>query len=801
MQDNERVSKADLHIHSKYSDRPSEWFLRKIGAPESFVEPRALYDNCRARGMDFVTICDHNTIDGALEIADLPNTFVSCEVTTYFPEDGCKIHFLVIGITERWFKDIDALRTNIYDLRDYVLENNIIHSVAHPLFRVNDRLTIDHFEKLLLLFNRFEGINGSRCHRACALANAVMEGLTPELIADMADRHGIEPVGDRPWQKLLTAGSDDHSGLYAANAHTITPYAATVFDYLEHLRAGRHWMGGSGGTSLRLAHTFYHIAYSYYSQRFLGRTSRDSSLIGAMLQKMAGDPAPVTNGGFRSYLKRPIARVASGLKRRRLNDTERLIVDEFEKLTAQQQAGPATGTEIRNFEVASRISHQLTYAFLQRFVAEIKKGNLLESLQSISSLGPVAMGIAPYLTAFHTQHKDELFLREFAEHYPATRSMRRKTGKRLWVTDTLTEVNGVARTINELASLAAKRGEELVVATCMAETPDLPFPVKNFEQVGMVTLPEYPDQQLAFPPFLDVLEYIEREEFDELIISTPGPLGLAALAAGRLFGLEVKGIYHTDFPKYIHHFTEDDALSEMTAGYMAWFYGDMKTVYVSSQTYRTQLMDWGIPPERLQGFPHGVNTERFSPTYRDPAFWNTIGVNGSFKFLYVGRVSREKNLETLLTTFNGLLEQGVQAELIVVGEGPHYEELRKTYQRPEISFTGCLRGDDLSRAYAGADVFVFPSLTDTFGNVVLEAQASGLPAIVANEGGPQEIIADGETGYVIDPRQDGTLQEAMTRLMQDEALRMRMSEQARVHAQRQSWEHALDCFIPCNGAS
>ncbi len=91
--DIEHTSKADLHIHSKHSNRPSEWFLRKIGAPESFVEPRALYENCRARGMDFVTISDHNTIDGALAIADRPNTFISCEITTYFPEDRCKVHF------------------------------------------------------------------------------------------------------------------------------------------------------------------------------------------------------------------------------------------------------------------------------------------------------------------------------------------------------------------------------------------------------------------------------------------------------------------------------------------------------------------------------------------------------------------------------------------------------------------------------------------------------------------------------------------------------------------------------------
>jgi glycosyltransferase involved in cell wall biosynthesis len=787
----ERVSKADLHIHSKHSNRPSEWFLRKIGAPESFVEPRALYENCRRQGMDFVTISDHNTIDGALEIADLPNTFISCEVTTYFPEDGCKIHFLVIGITEHWFKDIDALRPNIYELRDYVVANNIIHSVAHPLFRINDRLTIDHFEKLMLLFNRFEGINGSRCHRACALANAVMENLTPEMIAEMADRHGIRPLGETPWKKTFTAGSDDHSGLYATNAHTITPHASTVVDYLEHLRAGRHWTGGGGGTSLRLAHSFYHIAYSYYASRFLGRTSRDSSLIGAMLQRMAGEQTvhPET-GGFRAYLKRPIARLTKGLKRRRLNETERFIVDEFEKLTTEQQNGQ-TGTDLRNFEVASRISHQLTYSFLQKFVSEIKRGNLLESLQSISSLGPVAMGIAPYLTAFHTQHKDEVFLRQLAAHYPATRHLTRKSGRRLWVTDTLGELNGVARTIEEMATAAARCGEEIVVATCMDEPPRVTFPHHNFTPVGTVHVPEYPDQALAFPPFLDVLEYIEREGFDELIISTPGPLGLAALAAGRLFGLDVKGIYHTDFPRYIGHFTDDEALAELTAGYMAWFYRDMKTVFVSSADYRGQLMDCGVPPERLADLPHGVNLDQFSPEYRDPGFWTQVGVNGGFKFLYVGRLSLEKNLEALCEAFLQVHNDEPTAELVLVGEGPDAKRLQKTYAVPQISFTGPLHGEALARAYAGADIFVFPSLTDTFGNAVLEAQASGLPAIVANEGGPREIVRAGETGEVVDPRQVGAWTATMLHLMRNHELRQRMSENARLHAREKSWDQSL----------
>ena len=198
-----RVSKCDLHVHSKYSDRPSEWFLRRMGTPESFVEPQQVYRNARQKGMDFVTISDHNCIRGALEIAHLPGTFLSNEVTTYFPENGSKVHILVSGINEEQFRMIQELRADIYRLQEYLMGEDIICSVAHVLFRVNGRLTVDQFERLLLLFPRFELINGSRDRRAADLLGAILGNLTPEMIAAMSDRQGIEPYGPQPWKKVL----------------------------------------------------------------------------------------------------------------------------------------------------------------------------------------------------------------------------------------------------------------------------------------------------------------------------------------------------------------------------------------------------------------------------------------------------------------------------------------------------------------------------------------------------------------------------------------------------------------------
>lgn len=135
------TAKADLHVHSKYSDRPAEWFLRRIGAPECFVEPLEVYAKAKSRGMDFVTIADHNSIRGALDIAHLPGTFLSDEVTTYFPENGCKIHLLVAGIDETQFRMIQELRPSIYDLHAYLAEERIAapRLVQIPLPAANRR--------------------------------------------------------------------------------------------------------------------------------------------------------------------------------------------------------------------------------------------------------------------------------------------------------------------------------------------------------------------------------------------------------------------------------------------------------------------------------------------------------------------------------------------------------------------------------------------------------------------------------------------------------------------------------------
>jgi glycosyltransferase involved in cell wall biosynthesis len=175
------------------------------------------------------------------------------------------------------------------------------------------------------------------------------------------------------------------------------------------------------------------------------------------------------------------------------------------------------------------------------------------------------------------------------------------------------------------------------------------------------------------------------------------------------------------------------------------FYGQLDLVYVNSAGYQSAWIERGIPAERLRILPRGLDTELYHPSRREPDFWTKRGVPAGKKvLLYVGRVSKEKDLDVITAAWHRL--QGNGTALAFVGDGPYLSEMREAL--PAAVFTGYLGGLELARAFASSELFLFPSTTDTFGNVVIEALASGLPCIVSDQGGPKDLIEPGVTGYI-----------------------------------------------------
>ena len=781
-------SRCDLHVHSKHSDRPAEWYLDRIGAPESYTEPVEIARLAKARGMSFVTIADHDTINGALEIAHLPESFVSCEVTAAFPEDGTQVHVLALGLSVEDFAEIDRARRDLYALVALLRERGIVHALAHPLLRVDDRLTLSQLERCLLLFECFELVNGTRDPRAGELFAAVVESLTPELLDRFADRHGIAPNGDRPWRKRFLGGSDDHCGLYLGTTWTETPEAATPAQFLAHLAAGDHRPGGEAGSSLKLARAFQALAHDYYRRKVLAGSRWRNDPIADLLRRLAaGEIDPQRPEGSR-WLE-PLRRVAAFLPA--LGST-RPAAALLARAGRPSESSLMREEERAVFEGSARLGQRALARALDGALSALVSGRPLAALSALSTLATGMVSLSPYAAAFALQHKDEGFHREVASAFGQSR-LARKSRRRAWATDTLFDVNGVARTVATGARHACRRGHRVTVVTSLPAAPRVDFDLECFAPIWERPIPGYPELALRLPPIAELVEMLERERFGEVIVSTPGPVGLAALAGAKLLGLPTVGVHHTDFPRYVAAMGGGEKLAEFTRRYLAWFYSCLDRVLVSSTGCRRDLLELGVEPKKIEFLPRGVDADLFHPCRREDRFYVWPGVGAGFTFLYVGRLAPEKNLEMLLAAFERVAAEIPEVRLAIVGDGPSRARLEQLAST-RVTFCGVLRDRRLAAAYASADAFAFPSCTDTFGNAVLEAMASGLPVIVTRDGGPAEQVADGVTGSVV-PGRELAFAAAMRELAGHPELAAALGSEARRVASLRTWNAFVEALF------
>ena len=795
------MSKCDLHIHSRYSDRSEEWLFRRFDFPDSYSDPRELHAQLKQAGMDFFTLTDHDTIEGCLRIADLPNTFISEQVTTYFPQDPCKIHLLVWGLTEAQHAEIVSVRDNIFDLQQFLQKSNLTHAVAHPLFSINGKLQASHLEKLILLFKHFEGINGLRDALLSDLAQLLLKGLTPAKIDEFANRQGLAPTHAEPWKKIFVAGSDDHGGQFVASAFTEMPAKNTsVATFLQEIRDGQCVIRGQGGTPLALSHGFYNTVSCFIQDRLHEKLGPTGPLLEQMFSRFMEGRDP-TELSFREKATVFAQGVLSGKIFELIKPANMSLWKELSGYFARADVKKRLNDEIsaipdperRTFVMANLVAEQLTYRLFKKFVQQLSTGNLVESIQALSAIAPILVILAPYIYGFSSHAPSRSWLRQVFLDLTGEIPPALKNTKRAWFTDTLEDVNGVATTIRKMTAAAADAGKDLTVITSRSELEIDDIPIKNFKPIGEFELPEYELQKLSFPPIMQMLDYIQREKFTEIIISTPGPIGLTALLAAKMLNLRTSGIYHTDFPQYIRILTEDSFLESVAWRYMHWFYGQLDTVFVNSDEYRQSWIKRGFEPDKLKILPRGLDTELFHPSRRDPRFWDKFGkANGQVRLLYVGRVSREKDLDVLVQAYRRLRDEKVPVQLLVVGHGPYAQALAEAV--PDALFTGYLRGKDLATAYASSDIFVFPSTTDTFGNVIIEAQASGVPVIVSDSGGPKELVDDQSNGLVTKSHDAEDFARAIRDLVGNAEKRKAMGTRARESVVNRTWPSAVRKF-------
>jgi glycosyltransferase involved in cell wall biosynthesis len=367
-------------------------------------------------------------------------------------------------------------------------------------------------------------------------------------------------------------------------------------------------------------------------------------------------------------------------------------------------------------------------------------------------------------------------------------------------TDTLGDINGVSRFIQNTAAQALANGRDLQVIT----STRLPVPrllnIINFRPRFATGMPGYQNLELAAPPVLRMLHHVRRHRPDVLHISTPGPVGSVGWLAAKIHRLPVLGVYHTDFPAYIDHLFDDAVFTEMSRAFMLHFYRSFAAVFTRSEDYVQSLVRLGLPRERILPLQAGMDTAAFHPRFRDRTLWSrTPGVDPrSVKVLYVGRVSVEKNLPFLASMWPSVLaacsSRGLGAELIIVGDGPYRAAMELALAGQSAHFLGFRHGRELAAVYASSDLFVFPSTTDTLGQVVMESQASGLPVLVTDRGGPREVVQEGRTGYVLPATNESAWIRTITDLIADPERRGRMGADAHCSMQQFSMKRSFEHF-------
>ncbi|PEB80941.1 glycosyltransferase family 4 protein [Bacillus nitratireducens] len=351
-------------------------------------------------------------------------------------------------------------------------------------------------------------------------------------------------------------------------------------------------------------------------------------------------------------------------------------------------------------------------------------------------------------------------------------------------TDTFTpQVNGVAKTLERLTKYFQKENIAYSVFAPQHTAEDnFVANVNKMRSIPLTIL--YPECRLAFPT-----PRIKRELLafkpDIIHIATPFNMGLCGLYYAKKLNIPVVGSYHTDFDAYLRYY-KIEFLSNMLWNYLKWFHSHMQKNFVPSPETLHQLKKKGF--QQLYIWGRGVDCTLFHPTYNKDLFRKKYNITAKYILSYVGRLAPEKDIDTLQTLIQTTNKERDDIHWLIAGDGPLAKGLHENVSKTNITFTGYLQGANLAEAYASSDLMVFPSATETFGNVVLESLACGTPVIGANSGGVKNIIIDEKNGFLCEPKNEDSFLSSIYSLLNNEEKLKQMGVAASSYAKSQSWD-------------
>ncbi|HEX8976949.1 MAG TPA: glycosyltransferase [Solirubrobacteraceae bacterium] len=729
-------SRADMHVHSTASQLSKLGIQRSLSLPECATPPEEVYELAKRQEMDFVTITDHDTIAGAEAISHYPDVFISEELTAGFKGEPQAVHVLCYGINADDHEWLQAHNDDVEACADYLHGHGIAVALAHPFYAVGAPLTARHRRRLAELFPIWETRNGSRAKELNLPAFVYIE------------THGGTAIG----------GSDDHAGIDIGRTFTETPPARTPLEFLAHVRSGRAEAHGAQGSAAKWTHAAMALAIrSLGDAPAVGRPNPSAVL--KIVERVMRE-GEVRSGQAGSDLGPEDARA---LLRAWLHGME-LRFDEHRLLELLQDGGVAHPDLFRR---ARRVHERRLSSAVARIVSDAA-GGTIDFAEAQRTVFDACLPAIPYAaaTAFLGREKHKLTRNEGDRPRVAL------------VADGLGGMHGVTHTIQQIRERGVPGYEVEVIGT----DADVD---RRLSAVAEVDIPFYQGLPIGVPTIPALVEALAEGRYDLVHLCSPGPAGIGAWLLARVLELPVIGSYHTELAAYAGLRTGQVQIEALAAVALGGFYGACDAVLSPSPATDQRLGELGVDARLIARWDRGVDLERFDPALRSPGLYP-----GEINVLYVGRLTKEKGVDLLADAFLAARQRDPRLHLVLAGGGPETEMLRARLGE-HATFLGWLSGQELARAYASADMFLFASQTDTFGQVILEAQASGVPVVAVGEGGPRSLITDAETGLLA-PADPGLLADKLLRLVRTPLLAERLRKTALAQVRERTWERSLE---------
>jgi glycosyltransferase involved in cell wall biosynthesis/predicted metal-dependent phosphoesterase TrpH len=727
-----------MHCHSTASQVAKLGIQRSVGLPECATPPEEVYELAKRRGMDFVTITDHDTIDGCLEIADRDDVFISEELTAWFSGEPQAVHVLCYGIDPDDHAFLQDHARDLETVAAYLHERELTCALAHPFFAVAAPLQARHRRRLAELFGVWETRNGSRARELNMPAAVYIE------------THGGTGIG----------GSDDHAGVDIGRTFTETPPASTPEEFLAHVREGRASDHGDQGSAAKWAHSALALATRALMADPAIDPSEgpiDPSAVLEIVERVVSDGSQ-RGGKVKPNLGAAEARAVL----RAWLDSVELSSDPRELITLMQDDDFSHRDLARR---ARRIHERRMRDAVERVTA---------AAAAREGYGEAAKGLfdacvpaIPYVPATTMLGKEMAKL--------ATRDG--EPGRVALVADGAGSMHGVTHTIERIREHGVSGWEVEVIGTDPRVDRRLPA-------VAEVEVPFYAGMTIGVPSVPELVHTLVEGRYDLVHLTSPGPAGIVAALTSRIADLPLCGSYHTELATYAGLRSGDPELEAGTRLALSIFYRQCEVVLSPSVAADRSLIDLGVEPERLGRWVRGVDLDLYDPSKRNPDAYP-----GEFRVLYAGRLTREKGADLLAEAFLRARERDPRLHLLLAGGGPEERMLRERLGA-HATFLGWLDREQLAEAYASSDLFLFCSRTDTYGQVIVEAQASGLPVVAVDEGGPASLIEDPQTGWLCEADAD-QLASAVAQLAASPFLRERIARLALAEVQGRTWEVAL----------